>query len=174
MSGSVTLDGAVTPVESGSGWLDHEFGGHRPDAAPDVRDDLAWNWLAAQLADGSELTAYALVRCKDGKMLDQRAVIIDQDGRATTHHDVEIKADRSWRSLRTFFDYPTRWQLKVPGAGLEVSIEASFEDQELVTVLSKPAFWEGRCEVRGTLRGAPVSGLAYFERSGVRRTLAIR
>jgi geranylgeranyl pyrophosphate synthase len=68
--------------------------------------------------------------------------------------------------VRTFFDYPTRWHLNVPGADLKVTLSASFEDQELVTTLSKPAFWEGRCDVTGTIAGRDVRGLAYLERSG--------
>ena len=33
-------------------------------------------------------------------------------------------------------------------------------------MISKPAFWEGRCQARGTLGGRPVAGPAYIERSG--------
>jgi len=174
VTGTITLEGAAHAVESGDGWLDHEFGAvtatptvtDAKPAAEGPREDVAWNWIAAQLADGSELTAYSLVRCRDQKPLDQRAVLIDAQGNATTHAEIELVPDRTWRSLRTFFDYPTRWTLSVPAADLKLSLQASFEDQELVTTLSKPAFWEGRCEVSGTVKGSPVAGLAYLERSG--------
>jgi hypothetical protein len=33
-------------------------------------------------------------------------------------------------------------------------VDAELDDQELMTVISKPAFWEGRCAVRGTREGA--------------------
>ncbi|HUJ25514.1 MAG TPA: polyprenyl synthetase family protein, partial [Myxococcales bacterium] len=166
VTGTVTIQGATVPVESGQGWLDHEFGGRPADAPRQEREEVAWNWIAGQLDDGSEVTAYTLVRVKDSRVLDQRAVVIDRDGRAVTHHDVELSSDTPWRSVRTFFDYPTRWHLSVPGADLRVTLQASFEDQELVTTLSKPAFWEGRCDVEGTVGGRSVSGLAYLERSG--------
>jgi geranylgeranyl pyrophosphate synthase len=167
VAGSVTVDGAVLPVSSGSGWLDHEFGGRDPDAKEAPREGVAWNWLAAQLDDGSEVTAYEVVRVRDGQTLDQRAILVDAQGRAESLAEMELRPGRaSWRSLRTFFDYPTSWTLRVPAADLRLEVEASFEDQELLTTLSKPAFWEGRCEVRGSVRGRPVKGLAYFERSG--------
>jgi geranylgeranyl pyrophosphate synthase len=166
VSGTVTVDGAEIPVESGSGWLDHEFGGRPADAPPQAREDIAWNWIAGQLDDGTEVTAYTLVRCKDQKVLDQRAVLVDANGEATTHHDVELVPSRPWRSVRTFFEYPTHWKLAVPGAGLDLTLQVAFEDQEIVTTISKPAFWEGRCDISGSVRGAPVSGLAYLERSG--------
>ena len=35
-----------------------------------------------------------------------------------------------------------------------------------MTIISQPAFWEGRVRVRGTVRGAPVAGLGFVERSG--------
>src|SRR5262249_25423380 len=121
-------------------------GGARRRGALEEREEVAWNWIASQLDDGSEVTAYTLVRVKDSKVLDQRAVVVAPDGSAVTHHDVELTSDTPWRSVRTFFDYPTRWHLNVPGADLKVTLQASFEDQELVTTLSKPAFWEGRCD----------------------------
>ena len=49
---------------------------------------------------------------------------------------------------------------------IDLTIEASFADQEFITCISKPAFWEGRCVVRGSVRGVAVDGLAYIERSG--------
>jgi geranylgeranyl pyrophosphate synthase len=71
-----------------------------------------------------------------------------------------------WRSTRTFNDYPTRWRLEVPEAGLDLRGRPAFEDQEFITLISKPAFWEGRLEVEGTLAGRAVAGPGYAERSG--------
>jgi geranylgeranyl pyrophosphate synthase len=68
--------------------------------------------------------------------------------------------------VRTFENYPTAFTLEIPEAELSLNIEATFNDQELVTVISKPAFWEGRCKNSGTLRGKAVAGSGYVERSG--------
>jgi hypothetical protein len=40
------------------------------------------------------------------------------------------------------------------------------QDQEFVTIIAKPAFWEGRMIVEGTLHGQPITGLGFVERNG--------
>ena len=178
VEGTVTVDGLARKVAQGTGWYDHEFGGHRSeesatpksDAAPngddDGRVDIAWNWLAAQLDDGTDVSAYSLVRVDDGKILYQWAVMSGADGKQRSFRELTLAPRGGWRSTRTFYDYPTSWSLSVPGAALSLEVEASFADQEFITCISKPAFWEGRVDVRGTVGGAEVSGLGYVERSG--------
>ena len=179
VTGTVTQDGVARSVTSGSGWYDHEFGGWSgagggagggaagaPTAPPGVIDDIAWNWLSAQLDDGSDVSAYSLVRCRDQKVLHQWTIVVEPGGAFKAHGGMAFEPSATWRSVRTFYDYPTRWSLAVPEAQLALSVAASFDDQELLTVLSKPAFWEGRVEVSGTLRGRPVRGLGFVERSG--------
>ena len=54
----------------------------------------------------------------------------------------------------------------MPAAGIDLVLEASFPDQEFMTLIAKPAFWEGRCDVNGTINGKTVKGNAYIERNG--------
>jgi geranylgeranyl pyrophosphate synthase/predicted secreted hydrolase len=168
--GTVTLDGRQVPIERGQGWYDHEFGGPRaeaidPNKKPE-RPDVAWNWASVQLDSGDELTAYALIRVSDGANLGQWAVHVDSAGYRHDYTKFEFVPERPWRSTRTFYDYPTKWRLTVPEAKIALTLEASFADQEFITVISKPAFWEGRCAVGGSALGQPAKGLAYIERSG--------
>ena len=93
-------------------------------------------------------------------------MLSDPEGRRYGFRDFTLTAHDDWRSTRTFETYPTRFELEIPEAHLRLNVRAAFCDQELVTVLSKPAFWEGRCTVDGTLNGQPARGLAYVERSG--------
>ena len=82
VTGHVIMN-ALRVSATGSGWYDHEFGGHR-EANVDSADTVAWNWLAAQLADGRELTAYAMVDVADGsRPLGQRLVLIERMGAAS-------------------------------------------------------------------------------------------
>jgi geranylgeranyl pyrophosphate synthase len=179
VTGEVTLRGTTRPVAKGTGWYDHEFGGHVPppkdakapeakpsDAEKSQHVDVAWNWVGLQLDDGSELSAYSLVRLDTGEARWQRAVIIDAKGERRSFGDLKLTAGPSWRSTRTFHDYPTSWKLDVPEAKLSLELSASFDDQEFITVISKPAFWEGRVEVKGTANGRKVAGTGYLERSG--------
>lgn len=179
VDGSVILRGSSRPV-SGQGWYDHEFGGPRPqpnaqqpaaDADTTRAVDVAWNWAAVQLDGGDEITAYSLVRVSDGKILGQWAIHVDSAGYRHEHRDLAFAPDGAWRSTRTFYDYPLRWQLQVPGEKpgaktIDLTIEAAFPDQEFITCISKPAFWEGRCNVRGEVNGVARTGIAYIERSG--------
>lgn len=169
VTGTVTVGGLERPVARATGWYDHEFGGHRTgDDGQQDREhvDIAWNWVAAQLGDGIDVSAYSLARVADGKILHQWAVVSDAAGKQRSFQDLTLTPVTSWRSTRTFYDYPTQWKLQIPGANLDVTVDAAFDDQEFVTCISKPAFWEGRVQIAGTLDGRPVSGLGYVERSG--------
>lgn len=167
VTGTVVLNGQDVAVAQGAGWYDHEFGGHREEGADGLsREDVAWNWCAVQLDDGRELTAYDMVDLAKDESLGQRALLIEADGARRELLELRFTPTRAWRSTRTFQDYPTAWRLEVPGLDLDVTLTAAFEDQEFITLISKPAFWEGRVAVAGTLGGRPVAGLGYVERSG--------
>lgn len=188
VSGQVTLHGDRLEVARGQGWYDHEFGGHHlpeevtgPKPQEDGETSSAWNWAAIQLEDGTDVSAYTIVdqADEDRRVLGEGCVVSSPEGRrqawvttptlateATSPGAMRFEPTRIWRSTRTFNDYPVEWALEVPEAEIDLRLEAAIDDQELVTVISKPAFWEGRCEVRGTMGGRAVRGLAYIERSG--------
>jgi geranylgeranyl pyrophosphate synthase/predicted secreted hydrolase len=175
VAGSVTLRGE-TRAAKGSGWYDHEFGAVRlppggapalpKDAPPPKGHDIAWNWIGIQLSDGSEASVYSLVHAEDESSAGQWVVVVEPSGASRTFHEMTLTPMRTWRSKRTFQEYPTRWTLEVPGAGLRLELEAAADDQEFMTVISKPAFWEGRVNVHGTRAEGAVTGRAYLERSG--------
>ncbi len=172
VSGKVTLRGKTLGIKSGSGWYDHEFGaptlppGGTADPRKSPAADIAWNWVATQLSDGSEVSAYSLVNNESGQLAGQWVVVIEPGGATKTYRGMTLTPSRTWRSMRTFNEYPTRWTLDVPEAHLHLELDAAVEDQELMTVISKPAFWEGRVNVKGTRGGEAVTGSAYLERSG--------
>lgn len=193
VTGSVTIDGTARALESGQGWYDHEFGGYgaaqmlgAPAPEPTAEEiaaaqasadsdsdnidhqpaDIAWNWFAGQLENGTDLTAYTMVQTDTGEVHGTGLILVGPNGERTSFEDVVLEPTREWNSTRTFFPYPTAWHLTSEAAQLDLIINAAFDDQELMTVLSKPAFWEGRCDVTGRLAGEAVHGLGYVERSG--------
>ncbi len=192
IEGELTLKGVRYDITGGNAWYDHEFGA--PPPAPKgsnqqpvsaklgggvseeeaeagemsaKREDVAWNWISVQFTNGSEITAYALFdREQDDKDVGAFCVYIDPEGQQQTATEFELKPQNSWRSTRTFNEYPTQWTLTVPAFGIELEAEGVYQDQEFITLISKPAFWEGRILARGTLFGEPAEGVGYIERSG--------
>lgn len=178
VSGQLHIDGQRVPVAQGSGWYDHEFGRHRsnpdasvetatPDAPPGLtKQRIAWDWLALQLGDGRELTAYRLVDRDTGETVDQRAVLIDADGQRSDFAEFRLEPTRYWRSKRTFNEFPVDWRLDLPALELECTLLGVIDDQEFVALISKTTFWEGVMRAEGTVAGAPLQGTGYIERSG--------
>jgi geranylgeranyl pyrophosphate synthase/predicted secreted hydrolase len=189
LAGTVTVGGVPSAVVRGTGWYDHEFGfipeGERrstnigPAKAYPANANPAngkgrratatdWNWAAVQLDNGVDVTVYSITRIATGEVLDNWVVISDADGRRAQYDGVTFRALETWRSTRSLVEYPTRWRLVVPEAKLDITLEATFDDQELITVISDPAFWEGQVKVTGNLSGAAVCGLGWVERKGFR------
>ncbi len=171
VEGEVTLDGKPQKV-TGEGWYDHEFGGQREDKKryrPAARD-TAWNWFAVQLKDGREITAAVLEELSSRRVLDSMAVLVEKDGTTSRSPGVSEGVTRWWQSVRSFERYPAEGFLKVPGLGIDIELWATFEDQEFVTLMSKPSFWEGQATVKGRVGGLPVEGMCYFEHSGYSTT----
>lgn len=165
--GTITVDGKPVAV-TGEGWYDHEFGGQREQKKryrPASRD-TAWNWFSIQLDGGREITAYVMEELSSRKTIDSIAVLVGPDGESRRSHAVQEGVTRWWQSVRTFERYPAEGFLKVPELGIDLELWATFEDQEFITLMSKPSFWEGTATVRGTVGGVPAKGMCYFEHSG--------
>ncbi len=169
VKGAITLDGARAEV-TGQGWYDHEFGSPPKDKADAPKKSdlgvIAWNWVSAQLDDGTDVSVYDLVHSETKENKGRWAVLIAPDGTRSAYDAFTLAPTGKWRSVRTFETYPTAFHLEIPGAQLTLDLAADVADQELVTVISKPAFWEGRCSVKGTRAGHAVQGLGFVERSG--------
>lgn len=172
VEGELLVAGAWVDVATGSGWYDHEFGkpqqklavGSQPDA---LASKVAWNWVAAQLDNGYDVSAYDLFDSADPSVSYGRwVIVVDPQGARAAYTEFSFEARQFWTSTKTFNEYPTRYRLVVPKARLSLDICATLPSQEIVTLLSPPGFWEGRVTVRGTKDGAQVCGRGFVERSG--------
>lgn len=172
VTGSVQLDGERVPVAKGQGWYDHEFGGYVESETPMAQGEgagirnLGWNWCAIQLDNGSDLSAYEIIDVATHETVGKWMIAVGDNGAQRSIEDLTFSPGKTWTSMRTFHTYPTSWRLEAASIGLDLVVEATFDDQEMITVISKPAFWEGKCTVRGVIAGREVTGLAYIERSG--------
>jgi geranylgeranyl pyrophosphate synthase/predicted secreted hydrolase len=167
VAGVIHAGGTALAVESGSGWYDHEFGDAGEAERSGPLDDFSWNWLSAQLDDGTDLSVFEIV--PDGAHAHERhAVLIAPDGGRRLFTRVTLEPLATWTSSRTFQSYPVRWRVRVPEADVELTVEAELPGQELITVLAPPAFWEGRIKVSGRVGSRTVRGPGFFERTGFR------
>lgn len=159
VSGVVRADGKSFAV-TGAAWMDREWS-----TSSLGRDQIGWDWFALQLDDGGEVMLYQL-RKRDGTAdpassgttigLHGEARPVDRDG-------FSVAALDHWRSPRSGAVYPARWRLRVPGEGLDLEVTPLLADQELNLSFR---YWEGAVAVRGTRRGAAVSGRGYAELTG--------
>lgn len=168
-TGTVRMDGRSARVE-GASWMDHEFGTSALD--PGTR---GWDWFALQLSDGRELMLYAL-RLDDGRANPfSSGTIVARDG-TTTHlavSDFTLTPRRTWRSPSSGATYPVAWDVTVPKAGLQLTVTAAVDAQELRTRRStNVTYWEGSVRVAGTAGSAsrpsssPITGVGYLEMTG--------
>ncbi len=189
VTGAITHKGVTHEVTQGQGWYDHEFGVGVVDdpnieaearMAPTERKQLheerrakwdarqvGWNWISAQLEDGTDLTYYPEQYVYSGESAGDHALTIGPRGEIERWEGVTFEPSEWWQSSQTFVEYPIRWTLKIPGAGLELDVKAAFKDQEVMTLIAKNSFYEGRVHVEGTRKGKPIQGLGFVERSGL-------
>jgi len=164
VAGTLIRDGRPLRVH-GLAWLDREWGSGS--LGP---QETGWDWFGLQLDDGASLMFYALRDrngaqdpCSAGTWVDARG-----DSRPLARSDVRIQVLGHWTD-RTGARYPSRWRLRAPALGLDVTVRPILADQELMT---SPRYWEGAVEVAGTRGGKPISGRGYVELVGYAGTSA--
>ena len=138
-----------------------------------TKPNHAWNWLSLQLDNDCELTATYLLNTTTNEVVDNYAIIIHPDSTQTEHHGMSLTPLSTWWSLATTSDYPTRWSLILPSTSspssppsTSLTITSVFPQQEFLTLISRPAFYEGRVDVEGHLNGQAVRGRGFVERFG--------
>ena len=173
VEGTINLKGETFEV-SGTGWYDHEFG-KPPESKKkngkekeEKRKDVGWNWLSTQLDNDYEISAYDLfdLSGKKPRSVGRWAIVIDPQGNRKAYTKFNLQPLDNWTSMRTFNDYPVKWKLEIPQAKIALNVTTPFEQQEFMTVISKPAFWEGRVNTEGTFNGKAVKGPGFVERHG--------
>lgn len=188
MTGSITVGGETLAITQGQAWYDHEFGFEEREDVDDAAEaklsdearakvhaerreraearQVGWNWLSTQLDDGTDISVYPEVYVHTGKSAGNHCIVSDPAGERSAHEDARLEQGEVWKSTQTFFDYPITWRVEIPSARISLTVKAAYEDQEFITLISKPAFWEGRVEVEGTIDGKAVRGPGFIERSG--------
>ncbi|MFM0086630.1 carotenoid 1,2-hydratase [Paraburkholderia sediminicola] len=150
---------------TGTAWLDHEWSSTLLDT-----DAVGWDWLGANLTDGSALMAFK-VRSRDGHAVWAHAALRNRDGQVTTfgRDQVDFTPVRTWRSPRTNTSYPVSMMVKT--GALTWRLDPLMDDQELDSRQSTGAvYWEGAARVS---RDGVDVGRAYLELTGYANALRI-
>ncbi len=158
VEGQVTLEGSERSV-TGQAWYDHQWGDFL------VTGQGGWDWFSLQLDDGRELMATVL-RDADGGVSTTYGTLVGGAGEAA-HLDaagVQVHVLARWRSPHSGAEYPARWRLSVPSAGLDLDLTPTIPDQELDARASTGMiYWEG--SVEASQAGQPV-GRGFVELTG--------
>lgn len=157
VAGTVTRNNKPVAV-SGSAWLDHEWSSEILDP-----DAVGWDWVGANLDDGSALMAFQ-IRHKDGSKLWAYGTFRDAAGHVTQFkpEQVEFTPLRTWQSPHTDAYYPVAMHLRA--GDIEWQLTPLFDDQELDSRQSiGSAYWEGAVTL--TQDGQP-AGRGYLELTG--------
>lgn len=157
VGGTVTRNGKEMAV-TGTAWLDHEWSTAYLDPKAE-----GWDWVGANLDDGSALMAFQ-IRGKDGSRVWAYAGIRDASGRFVRFEPEQVTFEpvRTWHSPRTNATYPVKMRIQT---GSTVWLLTPLQDdQELDSRQSTGAvYWEGAVTV--TRDGEPV-GRGYLELTG--------
>jgi predicted secreted hydrolase len=153
----------VQTAVTGVAWLDHEWSSTllSPDAA-------GWDWLGANLADGSALMAFK-VRGRHGGSVWAHAALRDAHGKVTSFNpaQVDFVPLRIWRSPRTNTSYPVSATVRT--GSINWRLDPLLDDQELDSRESTGAvYWEGAVSVT---RDGQAVGRGYLELTGYHRAL---
>lgn len=164
VTGTVTRSGRPTEIR-GTAWLDHEWftTGLDPNAT-------GWDWLGANLDDGSALMAFQ-IRSATGEKLWLHAMLRDASGRITrfSPEQVSFTPQRLWRSPRTNAAYPVATAIRTGTTVWRLS--PLQDDQELDSRQSTGAvYWEGAVTIS---RDGKPAGRGYLEMTGYVKPLKL-
>lgn len=157
VSGSVTRHNKSVTV-TGSAWLDHEWSSEILDS-----EAVGWDWVGANLDDGSSLMAFQ-IRREDGSKRWAYGTLRDAAGKVVQFgpEQIEFTPLRTWRSPHTAAHYPVAMRIRT--GEIEWQMTPLFDDQELDSRRSIGAvYWEGAVTL--TRDGRP-AGRGYLELTG--------
>ncbi len=151
----------VTTEAKGESWFDHEWASNQL-----ALNQSGWNWLCAQLQDGSEIMLYQL-RLNDGTIDPvSSGSYIAPDGsvRFLASSQFSMSPVGFWKSDESGARYPLRWQVNIPDLALTFAVQPVLDRQELV--LAPLTYWEGAVDLTGNKKG-----VGYLELTGYAGTL---
>jgi predicted secreted hydrolase len=148
--------GGATRTLSGEGWFDHQWGNFT--ANP---ESLHWDWFACRLADGRDLMLYRFLDLANRPLLQAyTGTLVSRTGAVTHLSSFTVTERAPFVSTPALgATYPLGWRLRVPRAGLDLTLK-TLATHQFISIVGAGTIWEGAAR---TVRGAP--GLCYVEDS---------
>lgn len=165
VSGTVAHASGGGGTVEGSAWLDHEWSSEALDPAAS-----GWDWIGANLDDGSALMAFQ-IRSKQSGKLWGHAMLRDASGKVTQYSPDQVSfiPQARWKSPRTNAVYPVA--TTIVAGGTRWQVKPLQEDQELDSRQSTGAvYWEGAVTI--SRDGVP-AGRGYLEMTGYVRPMKL-
>ncbi len=158
-AGFVAVGDDRVPVR-GESWMDREWSTSALDA-----DQVGWDWVGLQLADGRDLMFFRLRRVDGSSHPMSSGALVERDGtsRRLSAEEVTMEPVGSWTSSRSMTTYPALFRMRVAAVGLDLEIIPLVKDQELDLTFR---YWEGAARVQGSASGEPLTGRGYLEMTG--------
>ncbi len=156
--GKLTIGNKIFSVK-GNSWFDREISSRGLN-----KKQAGWDWFAIQLDDNREVMLY-IMRNKDGS-IDRYSsgTFIYHNGkyRHLSKDDFKVTVLDYYKSKKTGARYPAQWGITIPSEKITLKITPLIRDQEVLAYYSTGNYyWEGKCNVEGTVRGR-----AYVEMTG--------
>jgi predicted secreted hydrolase len=160
VQGGLTIDGVLSQVR-GDAWMDHQWGDFL------VLGGGGWDWFAASLRDGREVTI-SVIRDASGSITLAYGSLVTPAGE--TRHlapgSFTVTPTATWRSDKTGVTYPSGWEVRVPAENVGLALTPLLQDQELDTRASTGViYWEGAVTLQDIETGED-AGRGYVELTG--------
>jgi predicted secreted hydrolase len=161
-TGTIEIAGKTRQVE-GELWYDRQWNCNSV-----MAKDMGWDWFSIQLDEPrEEIMAYQLYNRATGQHIGGGSHYGSQNQNShLAESDFQLEVTDYWVSPHSKLRYPSKWRLRIPSQGYDLTLTPVMADQELTLKLFagiKMHYWEGMCRVEGTHHGKRVTGNSYVE-----------
>jgi predicted secreted hydrolase len=132
-------------------------------------DQAGWDWFSLHLSDGRDLMLYLMRRTDGSAVSVSSGTLVDRDGAARhlSPADFRVTVLGRWLSPKSGGNYPGRWRVEIPGAGIDLAVAPLLAGQELVAAgLPDLVYWEGAVAGEGISADRAVKAEGYVELTG--------
>ena len=155
-NGSLTL-GQQNFQVAGLSWMDREWS-----TSALSEGQVGWDWFGLQLSDGRDLMLYQLIKDNGDPDANSSGTLIEANGsyESLSNEDFVITNLDHWRSKISGTKYPSKWRIRIPDQGIDITVTPYFRNQEFNAIIR---YWEGATLVKGLSNNRDVTGSGYVE-----------